>query len=68
VGLKCRDKQDIAIELDEAHPDLNPVSVKNTQLRNLILDLDAFEDEPEKLTDKALDAIRKVWLDERGLL
>ncbi|MBK8453365.1 MAG: Fe-S cluster assembly protein IscX [Thiofilum sp.] len=68
MGLKCRDKQDIAIELDEAHPDLNPANIKNAQLRALILELDEFEDEPEKLSDKTLDAIRKVWLDERGLL
>lgn len=68
MGLKCRDKQDIAIELDEAHPDKNPATIKNAQLRALILELEEFEDEPEKLTDKALDAIRKVWLDERGLL
>ena len=68
MGLKCRDKQDIAIELDEAHPDLNPASIKNAQLRALILELDDFEDEPEKLSDKTLDMIRKVWLDERGML
>lgn len=68
MGLKCRDKQDIAIELDEAHPDLNPAHIKNAQLRALILELDEFEDEPEKLSDKTLDAIRKVWLDERGML
>ena len=68
MGLKCRDKQDIAIELDEAHPDINPAHLKCAQLRALVLELDDFEDDPDKLSDKTLEAIRKVWLDERGLL
>jgi FeS assembly protein IscX len=47
MGLKWTDSLDIAIELDDAHPDVDPVHVNFVELRDWVLALDAFDDVPE---------------------
>jgi FeS assembly protein IscX len=66
VGLKWVDSLDIAIELDEAHPDVDPTKVRFTDLRDWVLALEDFDDEPEHSGEKILEAIQMAWIEERA--
>jgi FeS assembly protein IscX len=66
VGLKWVDSLDIAIELDEAHPDVDPTQVRFTELRDWVLALDEFDDDPEHSGEKILEAIQMAWIEERS--
>ena len=62
--MKWTDVNDIAIELCEAHPDVDPLSVRFTDLREWVMALEGFDDEAERCGEKILEAIQMAWLDE----
>ena len=66
MGLKWVDSLDIAIELDEAHPDVDPTHVRFTDLRDWVLALEDFDDDPEHSGEKILEAIQMAWIEERS--
>ena len=55
MGLRWTDTIDIAIELSEAHPEVDPPWV---------CALPDFSDDPNKSTEGLLEAIQMAWLDE----
>ena len=59
------DVHEIAIELAEKHPNVDPTYIVFTDLRKLVLDLDGFDDDPEKTNEKILEAIQMLWIEER---
>ena len=59
------DVHEIAIELAEKHPDVDPTYIIFTDLRKLVLDLDGFDDDPEKTNEKILEAVQMLWIEER---
>ncbi|MAV22785.1 MAG: Fe-S assembly protein IscX [Gammaproteobacteria bacterium] len=59
------DVHEIAIELAEKHPNVDPTYIIFTDLRKLVLDLDGFDDDPEKTNEKILEAIQMLWIEER---
>ena len=63
--LKWTDVNDIAIELDEAHPDADVVNLRFTDLWKWVQALPDFEDDPKKSNEKILEAIQAAWLEER---
>ena len=65
MSLKWTDSLDIAIELDEAHPDVDPQWVRFTDLHEWVCKLEAFDDEPENSGEKILEAIQMAWIDEK---
>ncbi len=65
MGLKWTDTQDIAIELDDAHPDVDPKYVRFTDLHTWVCELDGFDDDPERSGEKILEAIQMAWISER---
>ena len=65
MSLKWVDSLDIAIELDEAHPDVDPRFVNFVDLRKWVIALDDFDDEPEHSGEKILEAIQLNWIEER---
>jgi FeS assembly protein IscX len=65
MGLKWIDSLDIAIELDEKYPDVDPLSVNFVDLRNWVLALDDFDDEPEHSGERILEAIQLAWIEEK---
>jgi len=65
MGLHWTDTLEIAIVLDEAHPDVDPQYVRFTDLHDWICALDEFEDDPERSGEKILEAIQMAWIDER---
>lgn len=64
MGLKWTDSRDIAIALLEAHPEVDPQSVRFTDLRQWVLALPEFADEPAHCGEKVLEAIQLAWMDE----
>ena len=58
------DITDIAIELTEAHPDVDPLTLNFVDLRNWVVALPGFEDDPERCGEKILEAIQAAWIEE----
>lgn len=65
MTLKWVDTLDIAIELDEAHPDVDPKFVNFVDLRQWVIDLDDFEDDPNHSGERILEAIQLAWMAEK---
>ncbi|GMR07496.1 MAG: Fe-S cluster assembly protein IscX [Gammaproteobacteria bacterium] len=65
MGLKWIDVHDIAIELDEKHPEIDPQYVRFTDLCEWVQALADFDDEPQHCGEKILEAIQAAWIDER---
>ena len=59
------DVNDIAGELFEKFPDLDPTYILFTDLREMIMNLENFEDDPDRSNEKILEAIQMLWLEER---
>lgn len=59
------DSLDIAIALDEAHPEFDPTFVNFVDLRKMVIALEAFDDDEGKSGEKILEAIQMNWLEER---
>jgi FeS assembly protein IscX len=62
--LKWTDTEDIGILLQEKFPDLDPLSVRFTDLRQWVIELDEFDDAPEASNEKKLEAIQMAWYEE----
>ena len=52
--LKWVDTLDIAIELSEKHPDIDPQWINFVDLQKLVVELQDFDDEPDKVNEKIL--------------
>jgi len=64
--LRWTDVNDIAIELEEAHPDADNVNLRFTDLHKWVMALPGFADDPNKSNEKILEAIQAAWIEERG--
>jgi FeS assembly protein IscX len=62
--VKWIDAEDIAIALVEKYPDTDPLTVRFTDLRNHVLALDGFDDDPKTSNEPKLEAIQMAWLEE----
>jgi FeS assembly protein IscX len=62
--MKWVDSRDIAIALSEAHPDVDPRSVRFTDLFKWVIALPGFDDDPKHSGEKILEAIQSAWIDE----
>ena len=62
--MKWTDTRDIAIALAVAHPDVDPKSVLFTDLRQWVLELPGFADDPKHCGEKILEAIQMAWIEE----
>lgn len=63
--MKWTDINDIAIELDEAHPEVDPTRINFVDLMNWVLALPGFDDAAGHCGEKILEAIQQAWIDER---
>lgn len=59
-----RDAEDIGIALSESHPDVDPLTVRFTDLHRWVTELAEFSDDPKASNEKLLEAIQMAWLDE----
>jgi FeS assembly protein IscX len=62
--MKWTDSREIAIELSEKYPDVDPKSIRFTDLRDWVMALDGFADDPKHCGEKILEAIQLMWMDE----
>jgi FeS assembly protein IscX len=64
MGLRWTDSEDIAMELFEKRPDVDPLTVRFTDLRDWVVALDDFDDDPKASNEAKLEAIQMAWLEE----
>lgn len=64
MSLKWTDTREIAINLSEAHPEVDPQTVRFTDLHRWITELEEFDDDPTRSGEKILEAIQMAWIDE----
>jgi len=62
--MKWTDVSDIAIELADAHPDVDPKRINFLDLMNWVLALPDFDDDPKHSGEKVLEAIQAAWIEE----
>lgn len=62
--MKWVDVRDIAIALSETYPEVDPRTVRFTDLHNWVVDLDGFDDDHSRGGEKVLEAIQAAWIDE----
>ena len=63
--IKWTDIQDIAIELADNHSDIDPQYINFVDLRNLVMNIEGFSDDPERWGEKILEAIQMAWIEEQ---
>jgi len=63
-GLTWDQTEDIALSLYEKHPDLDPLTLRFTDLHKWVIELPDFGDDPAKSTEGKLEAIQMAWYDE----
>ncbi|NHI01297.1 Fe-S cluster assembly protein IscX [Oceanimonas sp. MB9] len=64
MSLKWTDSLDIALALMERHPEVDPKTVRFTDLHRWICELEEFDDEPEHSNERILEAVILAWMDE----
>ena len=64
MKLTWRDAEDIGIALSEKFPDVDPLTVRFTDLHRFITELDGFADDPKASNESTLEKIQMAWLDE----
>jgi len=62
--MKWIDTLDIAIELVERHPDVDPLKVNFVDLMKYVIALPGFDDDPKHCGEKILEAIQSTWIEE----
>jgi len=62
--VKWTDAEDIGIALADKFPGLDPLTIRFTDLRERVLALDGFDDDPKKSNEPRLEAIQMAWLEE----
>jgi FeS assembly protein IscX len=62
--VKWTDSREIAIALAEKFPDADPTRVNFVDLRDWVLGLDGFDDDPKRSGEKILEAIQSAWIEE----
>ena len=62
--MKWVDSREIAIALAEHHPEVDPKTVRFTDLHRWVIALPGFDDDPKHSGEKILKAIQMLWIDE----
>jgi FeS assembly protein IscX len=58
------DSEDIALALHEKFPDVDPLTVRFTDLHRYVTELPEFDDDPKKSNESKLEAIQMAWYEE----
>mgnify|MGYP001266193758 FL=1 len=64
MSLTWRDSREIGEALYDKYPDIDPTTVRFTDLHRWVCELEEFNDDPEASNEKVLEAILLIWLDE----
>jgi FeS assembly protein IscX len=63
MKLQWEDAEDIAEQLLEAYPEIDPLSVRFTDLHKWVTGLQDFDGDPQASSEGKLEAIQMVWLE-----
>ncbi|OFW15725.1 MAG: Fe-S assembly protein IscX [Acidobacteria bacterium RIFCSPLOWO2_12_FULL_66_10] len=62
--MKWTDAEDIGIALFDKFPGVDPLTVRFTDLRERVLGLEGFDDDPKASNEPRLEAIQMAWCEE----
>lgn len=62
--MKWTEVQEIAIQLSETHPDVDPTRVNFVDLMSWVMALPEFNDDPKHCGERVLEAIQQAWIEE----
>jgi len=62
--MKWQDAEDIGIALAEKYPGVDPLTIRFTDLRDRVVALDGFADDPKSSNESKLEAIQMAWYEE----
>ena len=63
--ISWTDSLEIAISLEEAHPDIDPITINFVDLRELVMALEEFNEGDTQCGEKILEAIQMYWIEEK---
>ena len=63
--ISWTDSLEIAISLEDAHPDIDPITINFVELRELVMTLEDFYEGDTQCGEKVLEAIQMCWIDEK---
>jgi len=64
TGIQWSDSQEIALDLIEQHSEVDPLKLHFTELRQWVLELERFDDDPNHCGERVLEAIQLAWIAE----
>ena len=62
--MKWTDAEEVGLSLLEQHPGVNPLTVRFTDLRQWVLQLEGFDDDPQLSNEGRLEGIQMAWYEE----
>ena len=62
--MKWTDVQEIAMALTDKHPEIDPQQIRFTDLHRWVMELDGFSDDPNRSSEKILEAIQLAWIED----
>ena len=62
--MKWTESENIGIALSEKFPGVDPLTLRFTDLRERVLALDDFDDDPKTSNEPKLEAIQMAWHEE----
>jgi len=62
--MKWTDTIHIAEALYDKYPEVDPLTVRFTDLHRWVCALDKFDDDPNRSGEKILEAIQMAWIEE----
>ena len=62
--MKWTEVQEIAIQLSETRPDVDPTKLNFVDLMRWVMALPEFDDDPKRCGERVLEAIQQAWIDE----
>ncbi|TMB52239.1 MAG: Fe-S cluster assembly protein IscX [Deltaproteobacteria bacterium] len=65
MALHWEDAEDIAEQLAVAHPDVDPLTVRFTDLHHWVCALPGFGDDPKASSEGKLERIQMAWVEQR---
>ena len=63
--MKWTDIDEIAMSLADTHPEIDPKTIRFTDLHRWVCRLDGFDDDPQRGGEKILEAIQAAWIEEK---
>lgn len=64
MGLRWTDSLEIALDLIEQHPDVDPLQLRFSDLMQWVIALERFDDDPAHSGERVLEAIQLAWIAE----